>query len=162
MDIFILRHGDANAGTHIEDSKRPLSDVGIKEAEAAARLFLEFEIRFDHAFSSPLKRAKQTLGFIIKTQKKTLITEIDELKPEGSVEPIIKILAKQKENSMILIVGHNPILLDLIKYIIDSKQASILLKTGGLAKIRANMIGTKIRGELEWLLTPKTIRKISK
>jgi phosphohistidine phosphatase len=162
MNIFILRHGDASASTHMEDSKRPLSDIGVKEAEAAAELFSKFEIRFDHAFSSPLKRAKQTLEFVIKTQKKTLVTEIDELKPEGNIESIIKILTKQKENSTILIVGHNPVLLDLIKHITDAKQAHILLKTGGLVKIRINTIEPKIRGELEWLLAPKTIRKISK
>jgi hypothetical protein len=36
------------------------------------------------------------------------------------------------------------------------------LKTGGIAKMKINSLSPRLVGDLEWLLTPKVIRKISK
>lgn len=162
MNIFVLRHGDANTGTKISDDfRRPISDVGVKESEAVARMLTVFEIKFDRVFSSPLKRARQTAEIATKSQK-IRIMEINELKPEGNIEQILKILSEQKENSTILMVGHNPLLTDLICNIIGCAQSSVSLKTGGIAKIKITSLRPKLSGNLEWLLTPKIIRKISK
>jgi phosphohistidine phosphatase len=165
MDIFILRHGDANPATKklMSDSKRGLSDSGIKEIENVSELFAKFEIKFDYIFSSPLMRAKQSTDVISKNQKKSKIVELADLKPEGSVEEVCKKIAKQKENSTILIIGHNPFLVNLINYIINSVNSqNLTLKTGGLVKIKALSLEPQLKGELEWLLAPKLIRKISK
>ena len=162
MNIFILRHGDANAGTKVmDDFKRPISDVGVKESEYIAKMLSVFEITFDCVFSSPLTRAKQTAEIAIKSQK-VRIVEVNELKPEGNVEQIAKILSEQKENSTILLVGHSPLLVDLIGYVTGSASGSVSLKTGGVAKIKTSSLRPRLSGNLEWLLTPKVIRKISK
>ena len=90
---------------------------------------------------------------------------LDELKPEGNVDDLCKKLAKQKDESTILVVGHNPLLVDLVDCIVglDSHHTSNLsLKTGGLVKIRTTSLEPKLRGQLEWLLSPKLIRKVSK
>ncbi|WP_048194311.1 phosphohistidine phosphatase SixA [Candidatus Nitrosotenuis uzonensis] len=162
MNIFILRHGDANTSTKVmDDFKRPISDVGVKESEYIAKMLSVFGIMFDRVFSSPLTRAKQTAEIAIKSQK-VRIVEVNELKPEGNVEQIAKILSEQKENSTILLVGHSPLLVDLICYITGSVHGSVSLKTGGIAKIKTSSLRPRLSGNLEWLLTPKVIRKISK
>lgn len=163
LDVFILRHGDANSGSKMmTDSKRPLSDAGVKEAEAVARLFAGLEIKFSTIFTSPLLRTRQTADLILKFQKKAKIVELDELKPEGKEGQIAATLGKQ--NNDILVVGHNPLLVNLINHIIGATDAQslIALKTGGLAKISISSKQPRLKGELEWLLTPKVIRKISK
>jgi phosphohistidine phosphatase len=165
MDILVLRHGDANPATKkvMNDSKRGLSDSGIKEIENVSELFDKFEIKFDYIYSSPLKRAKQSADIISKNQKKSKTVELAELKPEGGVEELCKKIAKQKENSTILIVGHNPLLVNFINYIISSGNGqNLTLKTGGLVKIKTLSLEPQLKGELEWLLAPKLIRKISK
>jgi phosphohistidine phosphatase len=166
LDIFILRHGDANTQTKklIDDSKRSLSENGIREIESVSRLFAEFEMRFDFVLSSPLKRARQTSDIILKGQKKCELVELNELKPEGNLEELCKKLAKHVEGSVILIVGHNPLLTNLTNYIVGSNHlpSGISLKTGGLIKIKTTSFEPKLRGHLEWLLTPKLIRKVSK
>lgn len=166
MDIYILRHGDANANSKkiIDDSKRVLSDAGIKEIENVSKLFEELDIEIDHIFSSPLKRTKQTSEIIIKNQKKAGLTELAELKPEGNPDDIYKKVARTK-HSAILIVGHNPLLIDLVNHITNTEKQIIdgfSLKTGGLAKIKIHSVDPQLRGQLEWLLTPKLIRKVSK
>lgn len=165
MEVFILRHGDTNSKKLTDDSKRSLSENGIKEIENVSGFFEELEINFDHIFSSPLKRAKQTSEIILKKQNKSNFTELDELKPEGRVNEICKKLSSQKQDTHILIVGHNPLLIDLVNYIINSADhisTNISLKTGGIIKIRISSLEPKIKGELQWMLTPKLIRKFCK
>jgi phosphohistidine phosphatase len=165
MDVFVLRHGDANTSTKdlVDDSKRMLSASGIKEIENVTKLFSKFEIKLDLIYSSPLRRAKQSSEIIAKTQKKSKVVYLNELKPEGNVEEICQTLSKQKESSVVLIVGHIPLLIDLINYIISSViKSDLSLKTGGLCKIKTMSLEPRLKGELEWLLVPKLIRKISK
>lgn len=165
MDIFVLRHGDANATGKklMDDSKRGLSDAGIKEIENVTELFAKFEIKFDYIYSSPLKRAKQSAEIISKNQKKSKVIELSELKPEGSVEEVCKKLERRKEGTTILIVGHNPLLINLVNYIINpGNRQNLSLKTGGLVKIKTLSLEPQLKGNLEWLLPPKLIRKISK
>lgn len=167
MDIYVLRHGDANADEKnlVDDSKRILSETGVKEIENASRFFSEFEIKFDYIFSSPLKRAKQTTEIIAKSQKKSHVVELAELKPEGSVDDLCQRLAKQREGSTILVVGHNPLLSDFVDYMISSAEratSNLSLKTGGIARIKTTSLQPKLKGQLEWFLSPKLIRKVSK
>lgn len=166
MDIFILRHGDANSDSKkiTDDSKRSLTDIGIKEIENVSKFFMEFDIGINQIFSSPLRRAKQTSEIILKSQKKAKLTEVVELKPEGKPEEVCKKIIKQNNNA-ILLVGHNPLLINIISYITNSQEQTMSgfsLKTGGLAKIKTTTFEPRIHGHLEWLLTPKLIRKVSK
>ena len=165
MDIYILRHGDANSDTKkiIDDSKRPLTEAGIKEIENVSKLFTELEIQIARIYSSPLLRAKQSAKIIQKFQKKAEMLEIAELKPEGIPGEACKKIAS--DSSAVLVVGHNPLLVEIINYVTSSdKQQTchISLKTGGLAKIKTTAIEPQLQGHLEWLLTPKMARKISK
>ncbi len=167
MDIFILRHGDAAVDTKklVDDSKRSLSDVGISEIENVSRLLALHKIELDYIFSSPLNRAKQTAKIISEKQKKAKLIELDELKPEGVKEDIARTISKQNVESKILIVGHTPLLLSLLNYIISSEehaQIRIPLKTGSLARIKTISIDPQLKGDLFWLLSPKLIRKLSK
>ncbi len=165
MEIFILRHGDANSDSKkiTDDSKRSLTEAGIKEIENVCRFFDEFDIKIDHIFSSPLKRAKQTSQMILKDQK-SKITELEELKPEGNPNDACKKITKQNHPT-ILVVGHNPLLIDIINHITSSQKqiaSNVSLKTGGLAKIKITSTDPRLTGHLEWLLAPKIIRKVSK
>lgn len=166
MDIFILRHGDANSDSKkiTDDSKRALTETGIKEIENVSSLFEELDIEISHVFSSPLKRTKQTAEIILKNQKKAKMTELAELKPEGAPSEACKKITKQN-GSAILVIGHNPLLVDIINHMTNTEKQiadSLALKTGGLAKIKITAIEPQLHGHLEWLLTPKLIRKVIK
>jgi phosphohistidine phosphatase SixA len=66
--------------------------------------------------------------------------------------------------STMLIIGHNPLLIDIINHITRTEKIAegLALKTGGLAKIKVTAMEPQLRGHLEWLLTPKLIRKVIK
>lgn len=73
MRIFIVRHGESYSnvqGKIMSATDLPLTEKGIKQAEAA-RAYMEKEtLNFQYVFSSPLIRARQTAEIINKNRAK--------------------------------------------------------------------------------------------
>jgi len=163
MDLCILRHGEAGARIAIplKDSERALTFAGRKEIEDISKCFRELNLKFDRIITSPLKRAHDTAMIVADELENENLEDWDELKPEGSRADLYKRLAKFKQDSVILLCGHEPYLSTLIGDIIGSNgSARISLKKGGVAKIRVKTFVPKPSGELRWLLTPRLLRKI--
>lgn len=164
MDLFILRHGEAgrSSATARDDSKRTLTVGGEKEIKDISKGIKELELEFDYIFTSPLLRAKQTAELVSKTiTVKNQIKELDELKPEGNKLQLYNKLSSLRQDSSVLIVGHEPYLSDLIAEAISNGECRIDLKKAGLARIRITTILPKLKGELRWLLAPKHLKRIT-
>jgi phosphohistidine phosphatase len=167
VNIFILRHGEA--GTHAslpsKDSERPLTESGRNEVEKVAESLLGLRIEFDRIATSPLKRAKDTAEIVVKVYDTSApkLEVWDELRPEGSKTDLITRLSKLKQDSDIMLVGHEPYLSTLIGEIISGSAVSrIVLKKAGVAKVQIHSFAPKVNGELRWLLTPRHLKKMSK
>jgi len=121
-------------------------------------------IKFDFILTSPLKRAHQTAAIvskIFKNEKK--MEDWDELKPEGNRPELYRKLTQFKQQSSVLIVGHEPYLSDMISEIIfDGKGKHVVLKKAGLAKIGIISASPKLHGELKWLLTPRHMKNMAR
>lgn len=164
MDLFILRHGEAgrSSATVKDDSKRTLTVDGEKEIKDISKGMKELGIEFDYIFTSPLLRAKQTAELVSKiVVPKNPIKEMDELKPEGNKLQLYNKLSNLKQDSSVLLVGHEPYLSELIGETISSGGCKIDLKKAGFARIRITAILPKLRGELRWLFTPKHLKRIA-
>ncbi len=163
MDLFILRHGEA--GRHSlspGDSKRPLTSEGRQEIADLSNGLQSLKIKLDCIFTSPLLRAKQTAEVVAKSLKYNgKIEELDSLKPEGSRLEFYASLSKLKRDSVVLVVGHEPYLSEMISEAISQSDCRIRLKKAGLARIKVISILPKIKGELRWLLAPKHLNKIA-
>ena len=131
--------------------------------EEIAESLLTMGLRFDAILASPLKRAYETAAIVSKTLKSLdRLEQSDELKPEGKRSELYRKLAKFKAESSVLVVGHEPYLSTMIgEFVSGNGNSHIMLKKGGLAKVRATSFTPKASGELRWLLTPKQIRKMS-
>jgi phosphohistidine phosphatase len=119
--------------------------------------------------TSPLKRTYQTASIVAMVFKsKSNIETWDELKPEGnSVDLYRKLSQKFKQDSSILMVGHEPYLSSLIRDIVSDGNrlgtpiGRVVLKKAGLAKVRITSSSDQmLQGELRWLLTPRLMKKI--
>ena len=164
MDLFILRHGETgrSSATARDDSKRALTVEGEKEIKDISKGIKGLGIEFDYIFTSPLLRAKQTAELVSKTiVPKNQIKEMDELKPEGSKLQLYNKLSNLKQDSSVLIVGHEPYLSELIGETISSGECRIDLKKAGFARIRVTNILPKLKGELRWLFTPKHLKRMA-
>ena len=163
IDIFVLRHGEAgNRMTVVEkDSKRPLTPGGRIEMQKIAKSLKTVGLQTDRIYTSPLRRARETAEITARILKIPILEEWDELKPDGSKQALYRKLARLEQDSRPILVGHEPHLSSMIGEIIGTPDARIVLKKGGLARVRITSFTPRISGELRWLLTPKITAKMS-
>ena len=163
IDLFILRHGEAgNRMTVVEkDSERPLTPEGRTEMQKIAKSLKAIGLQIDRIYTSPLRRARETAEIAAKILEILTLEEWDELKPDGSKTGLYRKLARLEQNPRPILVGHEPYLTSVIGEIIGTTSAKIVLKKGGVAKVRITSFTPRISGELRWLLTPKIIAKMS-
>ena len=160
-----MRHGKAQerSSNITSDAKRTLTYVAKKEIENIAKSLDVLGMDFDEIISSPLVRAKQTGEIILrhsKNKKNLIIWE--ELKPETETKETIAKITTIKSNS-VLIIGHEPLLTDLVSRIIASdSNVNISLKKGGIIHIKRIQDGTRFAGILRSVMTPKQLKKICK
>lgn len=157
----MLRHGEAGARLEImtKDSGRSLTAAGRDEVGTIAKKIASMKLKFDHIVTSPLVRARETAEVVAKPQKAN-VEEWDELKPEGDRQAFYRRLSKLKADSSVLVVGHEPYLTTMICEMIGAPGGRMLLKKGGLARVRVGTLTPKVSGELRWLLSPRIIRKL--
>ncbi|MDE1838934.1 MAG: phosphohistidine phosphatase SixA [Thaumarchaeota archaeon] len=163
MDLLILRHGEA--GRHSlspGDSKRQLTSEGRQEIVDLSNGLQSLKVKLDYIFTSPLSRARQTAEIVAKSLEYAgKIEDLDSLKPEGNRLEFYSVLSKLKRDSVVLVVGHEPYLSEMISEAISQSDCRIRLKKAGLARIKVISTLPKIKGELRWLLTPKHLNKIA-
>jgi phosphohistidine phosphatase len=165
MDLFILRHAEAGKSlpARAKDAERSLTAEGKEELEDVARALSRLKIRPDQIISSPLKRARETAAEAAKALKERGKVEIwDELKPEGSRQELYTRLSKLKPESVVLCVGHEPYLSQMINDVMGHQGTPrIVLRKCGLARLSIKAFSPKVEGELRWLLTPRLLKRMS-
>ncbi len=144
-----------------EDSKRPLTTEGRIEMQKIGKSLKAVGLQASRVITSPLRRARETAEITAKILKIPILEEWDELKPDGSKAALYRKLARNEQNSGLILVGHEPYLSSMIGQIIGTTDARIVLRKGGLAKVRITSFTPRVSGELRWLLTPKIITRMS-
>ncbi|MFA4878084.1 MAG: phosphohistidine phosphatase SixA [Methanoregula sp.] len=163
MDIFILRHGKAEAaGKGVADADRRLTGKGRDEILAVALWMASHDYLFDVIATSPLVRAQETAAIVGETLGEPgQIATWDYLIPGGSPDEVCREISQFPEDNMVLLVGHEPLLSTLISRIITGEDgAGIVMTKGGLARIRNFSYAGRPSGELHWLLTAKQMAGI--
>ena len=166
MELFILRHGEAGQTSLSSDRIRPLTSAGKTEIFEIAKALKIIGLKFDLVVTSPLKRAYDTamiVSDVFKLGRKIQVW--NELAPEGKRTDIYQKLSQLREEYSVLIVGHQPLLGEMINEIIHKSKSSpcnFLLKKGGIVRIRLLKKSNIPKGELKWLLTPRILKNINK
>lgn len=110
ISLYLMRHGPADAPG--EDP--PLTDVGERLIEDAARGMARLGLHFDDIFSSPLQRAARTAELVAATagradarlgQRWAVLSEAG---PGAHLSAIASRLAERRARGRILVVGHQP------------------------------------------------------
>jgi phosphohistidine phosphatase len=140
--LWLLRHAEAEDG--YPDDQRPLTDRGMRHAEAAGQAFARLGTQIDVCLSSPKLRALQTA----QRACEPIGVEVT-IEPRLSGEPfdVHELTAGLGE---VLLVGHDPSF-SLILHDLTGAQAR--LRKGGLAGI--------FKGELVALLRPTELIAIA-
>ncbi len=107
-ELILLRHAHAEAATTGQaDLDRPLSPVGLAEAEAAGRWLKENNLLPDQVLCSPSRRTRETLEAVLGVigyAEQRLEDRIYEAAP-GTLAGLID---EHSDVQRLLVVGHNP------------------------------------------------------
>ncbi len=166
MELFVLRHGEAGQRSSMaSDRIRPLTSAGKAEIHEIAKALKIIGLKFDLIVISPLKRAYDTamiVSDIFKIGNKVQVW--NELAPEGQRIEVYRKISHLSEEYTVLIVGHQP-LGQMVNDMIHNEKSNacnLLLKKGGVVRIRLLRKSNIPKGELMWLLTPRILRNIYK
>jgi phosphohistidine phosphatase len=163
MDLFILRHGKAGqSSSGPDDRERALTGQGKRELRKTGKWMQKKKFRFGVIATSPLVRAYETADSIARSLgQKEQVTVWEELGPGGDPDTICYHCAQFGDDDAILLVGHEPLLSEVISRIISGDTtASLVLAKGGLAKIRNYSFDQRPSGDLQWLLTPRQMMEM--
>ena len=141
-ELLILRHAksDWDSGA-ARDFDRPLAKRGKKDAPRVGEWLYREGLVPDQVISSPAERARQTAVKVCKSMdfKKKKIRWDDEVY-EAGVADLLGVLARcSREARTVLLVGHNPGLEDLVRYLAadeaEEPSDGKLLPTAALARL---------------------------
>jgi phosphohistidine phosphatase len=140
--LWLLRHAEAADG--LPDDERPLTDQGVRHAEAAGRALARLGTHIDACLSSPKLRALQTAQLACEPLG-VPVTVVPAL--SGEPFDVHELTAGLGD---VLLVGHDPSF-SLTLHDLTGTQAR--MRKGGLAAIS--------KGELVVLLRPAELAAIA-
>ncbi|HJU79345.1 MAG TPA: phosphohistidine phosphatase SixA [Nitrososphaeraceae archaeon] len=166
MELFALRHGEAGQRSSSSDRTRPLTSAGKAEVIEIAKALKAIGLKFDLVVTSPLKRAYDTAMIVSDVFNIGSKVQVwNELAPEGKKTDVYHKISQLREEFSVLIVGHQPLLGEMVNDIIHKSKSSpcnFLLKKGGIVRIRLLRKSNIPKGELKWLLSPRILKNICK
>lgn len=161
--LYLVRHGIAlpHGTPEVADDDRPLTSKGEKRVELISKGLRRLGVKPDRIVTSPLPRARTTAEIVAGVLG--LEAELEDshsLRPEATAGSLRDWLGAREEEQLML-VGHNPNLTELLGLLagITGDLLPFVLKKGGVAALRDDGKG---RSTIQWLATPRLIRRLSK
>jgi len=157
MELYLFRHGIATDGAPgAPDSARELTSEGRQKVAAVARMARRAGVDPSLIVASPYIRAIQTAkiaaeefgysGPLIKTQS---------LVPFGTPAHVWDELRDHPGERAILLAGHEPLLSQLVGFLLNTPTLQVEMKKATLVRIDMPAMGAAPRGTLRWILTAR-------
>jgi phosphohistidine phosphatase len=142
--IWILRHGDAEAGEGKPDGDRELTEKGERQSVNAGRALKKLGVELDACLASPRVRAKRTADLACEVLG--VRVEVDDRLAGGDFDP----LELASGRGEVMLVGHEPDCSQAVALVTGSR---VKMKKGGLAGFDDHI--------LHLLLRPRDLREIA-
>jgi phosphohistidine phosphatase len=162
--LYLVRHAIAaeRGEDWPDDDKRPLTARGVSRFKEAAAGLSRLDVAVDEIFTSPLVRAKQTAEILAEgLPGKPSVKVLDALSPGHAPASVLAQLARTARRRRIALVGHEPALGELAAHLIGAGRA-LEFKKGGVCRIDVESLSSRRAGALNWFVTPKVLRGLSK
>ncbi len=119
--LHLIRHAKSSwDDQNLSDKQRPLKQRGINDCQLMAQLLNKQQGIFDCLFSSPAKRAKQTINQLLSYSDQQQKVHLDEeLYTFNSNNLLHWWQSRDNTYKHITQVGHNPAMTDLIEHLSD-------------------------------------------
>ena len=130
MKLYFVRHGRAEAAT-TSDFDRALTQRGVGNTQAMARMLTRMEVAPDVIYSSPRLRARQTAEII----GEGLGVEVDireELDFGFNAQVVEVLLRELPPDADVMFVGHEPTMSSVINALTGAR---VKMKKGSFARV---------------------------
>jgi len=160
-ELILLRHAKSDwKDDQHSDIERPISAKGKKQATKIAKWLQDNALLPDLILVSPAKRAQQTFRRICKECPSEAMT-IDALYL-AELETLKQILASAKQSQRVMIIGHNPGLEALYRFLLHENNApgTQLFPTASIAHFILPSSWQQLEsgdGKLQQFIRPKDI-----
>jgi phosphohistidine phosphatase len=170
VDLYVVRHAVAHKrdkNTWPNDSERPLTAGGEEKFRRAAGGILQLVPEVGVVLSSPFARTLRTAE-ILEQSGWPAPVPCEELEPGYPPHKVLGALTHYDGLDSVAIVGHRPSLHELVSYLLTADTigedcgARIQIKKGGAAHLSFDGLLEAGTGSLEWVLTPKALRRLGK
>jgi phosphohistidine phosphatase len=142
--IWLLRHGDAEAGEGKSDAERDLTEKGERQSIVAGNALKALGVELDVCLTSPKLRAKRTAE--LACEALGVDVEDDDRLAGGDFDP----LEVAEGRGEVMLVGHEPDFSSAVARVTGSR---VKMKKGGIAAIDDHL--------LHVLLRPKDLKRIA-
>jgi phosphohistidine phosphatase len=146
-----------------DDGSRELTRDGITKMRRVVRGLASLKIQFDHIWTSPYVRARQTADIVLaQFPQSGSVRKVRALEPGGDFNQIFSLLAENASLENVALVGHEPDLSELAGQMLTGTRSSIIeLKKGGVACMEIEQFREPYNARLLWLLTPGQLRALA-
>ena len=153
MSLHLLRHADAGdpEAWQGDDTARPLSGKGVRQAERLARHLAAVGFEPDAILTSPKIRAVQTAEIVGRALGVEPRTD-ERLMGAPGLREVAAILADAGSPRRPVLVGHDPEFSEMLAELCGA--SSVPMKKGALARVDLRGPLAAGTGELRWLLPP--------
>jgi phosphohistidine phosphatase len=160
-ELYILRHGIAvpHGTPGVAEDERPLTPKGEDRMKEIGRGLAEIDLEIDRIITSPLPRARSTAQIVARELDLLDRLETSEvLRPESEAVAIRDWLRDRTE-SRLMIVGHNPAFTELVGLLLlgETGKLPLELKKGGVAALSSSAL-PRHQFELDWIAPPRLLR----
>jgi phosphohistidine phosphatase len=155
MEIYLLRHGDAEDSLGVPDEERGLTPEGRRKLRAVLSRARAAGAGADLVLSSPLRRAQETAALaveILGAGGPPLKTKV--LLPGAAPAGVWDEVRVHRDQARLLLAGHEPILSRTVAYLVGAPEAAVDMKKAALARVDLDQFGAAPRGVLRWLMPP--------
>jgi phosphohistidine phosphatase len=149
--LYLLRHAKSSwSDPSLADEERPLAPRGRKAAKKIAKELRRRKVRPTLVLCSSSRRTRETLELIGSSLGEPTIEVEGELYEAGSDGLLRRLRAVSDTVRSVLVIGHNPALLDLARTLApDSGQLLGKFPTGALAAFELDLPSWRELGQRE-------------
>lgn len=159
ITLYLVRHAIAaeRGDAYPDDSKRPLTDRGVKRFARVARGLASLGVEVDLILTSPFVRAAQTAVILAQhLPGKPRIVDTAALQPDASYSQLMDELSRHPHVQAIAMTGHQPTIGTFAARLAGCRGA-FEIKKGGACRIDVDRLPLPAPGRLVWLATPKML-----
>lgn len=162
MQVYVVRHAEAGPAGAGGDAERTLTARGEAEAAAAAAGLGSLGVTLDRVLASPLRRAGETAAILARALGGAPVETSGTLDGGAPAEAILAELAGAGRDQRIALVGHMPVLGELVALAVTGVGASGMgLGTASVACIDFEGRPRPGGGRLRWLLTAEQLARLA-